>query len=395
MLLSNGFSSIGDYIYLVAINIIILEKTNSLLAVSCIWIIPYISSILTKFWSGSITDRYNKKKMMILANIVNGLILFSMANINSIMIIYILIFLLNISIAILGSVSLPYTTENIPQDQRKRFNSIQGMLTNGSIVIGPAISAFILRFSNGSIAIIVNAITFFASAIFLSFMPKIHKKVINKNKENIKAKLINDWKDIYDFMLRKNLKFTILNLLFIIIVSMGVALDSQEVVFAKKILNLNYSQYSLLFMIAGVGYVCGSAFVIPLLNKVSSNNLLKIGSIFSAIGFIIYSTSTSFIMAMIGFFILGFFQSQFNTGYLTRLQETVPLDILGRIFSSISFFQSIVMITFMILIGLLSNYFGIKYVIIISTFLILIISIVMASVISFSELQDKRLKIKD
>ncbi|PJI10491.1 MULTISPECIES: MFS transporter [Clostridium] len=387
LLLSNGISSIGDYIYLVAINIDILKRTHSALLVSTIWAIPYITSILTKFWSGSVADRCNKKVIMILINILNCAVLILMVAFPNILIIYILMFLLNIGISIYNSISLPYITENISENRRKRFNSIRGMLTNGSVVIGPAVSGIILAISSASTAIIINAISFFISAFLLIFMPK-YKIVIESQKtvhKNILKSLVDDWKKSYTFMIYENFKFAIFNFLAVAIIVIGVALDSQEVVFATRILNLSSSEYSILFMIAGVGYVLGSIIIMAFANKISTNNLLKFGIIFSALGFFIYSISNSLIMAIIGFIILGIFQSMFNTGYISILQEIIPIKIFGRILSSISFFQSILTIISIVCIGALSEYFNIRYVVVASTIMIFIFSTVMFYTITVNQ----------
>lgn len=387
LLLSNGISSIGDYIYLVAINIDILKRTHSALLVSTIWAIPYITSILTKFWSGSVADRCNKKVIMILINILNCVVLILMVTFPNILIIYILMFLLNIGISIYNSISLPYITENISESKRKRFNSIRGMLTNGSVVIGPAVSGIILAISSASTAIIINSLSFFISAFLLIFMPKYKIVVEAKEKvhKNILKSLVDDWKKSYTFMIYENFKFAIFNFLAVIIIVIGVALDSQEVVFATRILNLNSSEYSILFMMAGIGYVLGSIIIMAFANKISTNNLLKFGIMFSSLGFFIYSISNSLIMAIMGFVILGIFQSMFNTGYISILQEIIPIKIFGRIFSSISFFQSILTIVSIVCIGALSEYFNIRYVVVASTIIIFIFSTVMFYTITVNQ----------
>ncbi|NMM63783.1 MFS transporter [Clostridium sp. P21] len=396
ILLSKGLSSLGDYIYLICINIYILKNTNSPILVSSIWVIPYAASILTKFWSGSVLDKSNKKIFMILINVFSGILLIFMVYVKNLAIIYLLIFFLNIGSSIYNSASFPYFTESIPPNKRTRLNSIQGMLNCGSAVIGPAAAGIILKFSTVSTAIIVNSMSFFAAAILLSLMPtyKIKNNNLANKSPNIAKSLAADWKNTYDFMIYKNSKFAILNFLYIIIIVISASLDSQEVVFATKILKLNSSEYSILFAMAGAGYVLGCSLLTILGNKISNKNLLKFGSIFSALGFIMYSFSNSLIIAGTGFLMVGFFQSLCSTGYTTSLQENIPISILSRITSSISFFQSILTIIFMFLIGVLSTYIGIRHVIISSSILIFILSIVMSHIININNINTLENNIK-
>lgn len=54
LLFGIGTSTLGDFIYLVAINVLILKLTGSAAAVAGLWIMGPVASIITKFWSGSV-----------------------------------------------------------------------------------------------------------------------------------------------------------------------------------------------------------------------------------------------------------------------------------------------------------------------------------------------------
>lgn len=60
LLSSIGISSIGDWIYFIALNLIVLNLTESALAVSGLYIVRALSTLFTNFWSGSLIDRFNK-----------------------------------------------------------------------------------------------------------------------------------------------------------------------------------------------------------------------------------------------------------------------------------------------------------------------------------------------
>ncbi len=48
-------------IYIIALNLIVLNITESAIAVSYIYIIRALSTLFTNIWSGSLVDRSNKK----------------------------------------------------------------------------------------------------------------------------------------------------------------------------------------------------------------------------------------------------------------------------------------------------------------------------------------------
>lgn len=64
LLFSIGVSSVGSWIYFIALNLIVLKLTESALAVSGLYIIRALSTLFTNIWSGSLIDRLNKKYLM-------------------------------------------------------------------------------------------------------------------------------------------------------------------------------------------------------------------------------------------------------------------------------------------------------------------------------------------
>ncbi|PGQ46927.1 hypothetical protein COA16_31165, partial [Bacillus thuringiensis] len=150
------------------------------------------------------------------------------------------------------------------------------------------------------------------------------KRLIAKTNKSFSLK--SDWKQVMDYMLGENRFLFSIYILFTSIIVLGVSLDSQEVLFAKEVLGLNTSGYSLLVSIAGVGYVIGSL-IIMISEKVFTNNqlvkrmlstenLIRFGSIASATGFLLYAFSNGFLIAAIGFVILGIGQCLASIGYV-------------------------------------------------------------------------------
>ena len=76
LLLGIGVSNLGAWIYLIALNLIVLDMTGSPLAVSILYILIPIATLCTNFWSGSFIDRLNKKNLMISLDVVRALFIF-------------------------------------------------------------------------------------------------------------------------------------------------------------------------------------------------------------------------------------------------------------------------------------------------------------------------------
>lgn len=164
LLLGVGISTLGDFIYLIAINIMVIKLTGSPAAVAGLWIMGPIASILTKFWSGSLVDRMNKRSLMIITDIFRAIVVIVIPFLTSIWLIYVCLFFLSVARAFFEPTSMTYITSLIPQEKRKQFNSFRSLITSGAFLVGPAIAGVLLIFSSVQTAIWINAISFLVSA---------------------------------------------------------------------------------------------------------------------------------------------------------------------------------------------------------------------------------------
>lgn len=380
-----GISGLGDFIYLVAINLLVLQMTGSAAAVAGLWIVGPITSILINGWSGSIIDRSNKRKIMIMTDILRAIAVALIPLLSSIWSIYALLFVISIAKSFFNPTSTTYITALIPKEQRKTFNSIHSLVSSGAFIVGPAIAGILFMVGSVEIAIYCNAISFIISAIVIAFLPNIDVSKSQDTKRLKLKNLVEDWKVVINFSKKETFVMVIYSsfLLFTIIT---LALDSQEVVFAQRVIGLSEIEYSLLISITGIGYTTGALVVVFVSRFLSIRHLIGVGLLMLAIGYFIYSISSTFLMATIGFVILGFFNAFSNTGFSTFYQNNIPLDIMGRVTSIVSVLQSSVSVIFLLFIGILGDLLPLRYTIVTLT----IISVLLAVVVYMLVLQSKQ-----
>ena len=59
-----GISNVGGWIYLIALNLIVLDEWGSPLAVVILYVLKPVAALLTNGWAGSLIDRVNKRNLM-------------------------------------------------------------------------------------------------------------------------------------------------------------------------------------------------------------------------------------------------------------------------------------------------------------------------------------------
>lgn len=160
LLSSIGIASIGDFIYLVAINIIVYQLTGSAAAVAGLWIIGPLTNIVTKFWTGSFIDYRSKRRVMILTYIIRAVFICLIPFAPNMVVIYGILVVLSVAKAFFNPSSMTYVAMLIPKEKRKRFNSMRSFTTSGAVIIGPAIGGSLILLTFVQTTLLLNALFF-------------------------------------------------------------------------------------------------------------------------------------------------------------------------------------------------------------------------------------------
>lgn len=369
-----GISNLGNWLYLIAINLAILDSTESAAAVAGLYIIRPIAVLLTNTWSGSIIDRVNKRRLMIIVDVIRGAFVFMIPFLSSLWAIYMVMFFINLAAAFFGPSSSVYITKLVPSENRKRFNSIMSMTNSGAFLLGPAIAGVLIMKFSTDICILINAISFFVCAFFIYLLPNVDETTAKVRGVKKWKTLQNDWRVVIHFT--KTAKYFItVYLLFQAATLIGFALDPQEVTFVKKNLELTDQDYGLIVSITGGGALVGATLAAMVTKKVSLRLFIGAGMLLTTLGYLGFYASFNFITATIAFVFLGFFMTFANTGYTTFFQINVPVEIMGRFGSVADMVQGIIQISLTLIIGFFSELFSLQLVCILFSTLSVLLAI--------------------
>ncbi|HGO9419356.1 MFS transporter [Bacillus cereus] len=373
-----GIANLGAWIYLIALNVLVYNMGGSALAVAALYVIKPLATLFTNAWSGSMIDRLNKRKLMIHLDIYRALFIAILPLLPSIWIVYVFVFFISMASAIYEPTAMTYMTKLIPVEQRQRFNSLRSLIGSGAFLIGPAIAGVLLIASTPEIAIYINAIAFLLSGFITLLLPNLDKKEASDTTSNTLSLTVlkKDWNTVINFS-RKHVYVVCVYFLFQSMFVLATATDSLELSFAKEVLLLTDSEYGFLVSIAGAGIILGAITNTILSKKLAPSFLIGIGSLFIAIGYLIYAFSNVFLIAAIGFFILSFSMAYANTGFYTFYQNNIPVHMMGRIGSIYGLVIAIVTIFVTILSGVATQFISIQLVVIVGSLIMLFITIVL------------------
>lgn len=358
-----GISNLGDFIYIVAINLMVLNMTQSPAAVAGLWIISPIASVCTKFWSGSLIDRYDQRQLMIGADMLRALLVAMLPLMSSLWMMYAVMFLISMSSSIFVPSSQVYITRLVPAERRKRFNSLQALISSGAFITGPAVAGVMLIYLSPAAAIYANAASFAASALILMFLPKlgIGEQNIGTGSRLTPQMIAQDWRAVLSFS-RKSGYVVSIYTLFQIILVVGMSLDAQEVVFIRQVMNLPESQYGALMSVTGIGYLAGSMLVWLFAKHLPIRHMMGGGVLLVALGYFLFARSFSFELAAVAFILLGLCSALANTGLITFYQNNIPVDLMGRMSSVLGLVLSLLQVASILIAGVIAEQLSLRMV---------------------------------
>lgn len=355
LITSMFFASIGEWIYFIALNIRVLDLTDSAFAVSGLYLIMPIAMLLTNSWTGSVVDRINIKRLLFVLSSIRAVFVICIVFLTDLWLIYSLSLLLQMAASIHHITEMVYITRLIPKEEQQQFNGWRSLAQSSGFVIGPSIAGGLFIIGSVETAIAVNGIILLFLAIIYTLLPTT--KAIETNKCISFNTFVEDWQITITFALKHRYVAVIflINSLFIVIIT---SIDSLEAAFSMQILQLSEASYGVLVTVAGIGFIMGSLVNIKWI--LLPSKAMKYGMLFSACGYVLFSFSTSWSMAAIGFFLISGSLPFVNVGFMTFIQRNLKEELLGRFLSIFSLAEALGVISLTVIFGYLTNSVSIR-----------------------------------
>lgn len=345
IMLATLITNIGNGMHTIAVSKLVYDKTNSAMAFGGVIILQYAVMFLVQFLSGSVVDRNNPKKVSIICDIVRGFLVLSsglMVLFTNVGLIYLFFALIMVNIATPFFSSANFTL--IPalvkdKSQLLKINSIVTTLFQAGQLLGSALAAAIIYFFNPSIALIVDGITFFLSAMFVSFVRIVNIEVKKDVNKNAGINLINDWKEII-FVMNKEKSFAAH-----LFMASGdyVSINFFNVMLVPMV-TLWYKNNSFYISIYDGGFAIGamlvSTFVVSLSKKIGINNSAFIGFLVQGILFMLLILNRNPLVTFIMMIVFGVFNAFSGAIFNSNLQQRCEGPIKGRVNSIKNFIVS-------------------------------------------------------
>jgi MFS family permease len=322
--LSESLSLIGDRLIMVALVTMVYDRTGSAGAVGLLMLLKALPALVLGSLAGTVVDRWNRKWIMVIANLLQGLLVFCLPLSPGIE----LVFIIYLAMSIVSQFFVPARSATIPDlvppEALLTANSLFAISIVAAMAIGPAIGTWITEKFSLDAAFYTDAATFLIPAIAVAFLniPHLHRATN-------KASLVSD--------LRAGLVFarsqpdvlaalTTISAAFLVIGTLSVA----GVVITHEILDVESSKFGVMMSTLGLGMFFGAIVSGWLGRRFTYVKLGVAGLILMALGLTALPWSSNLTMACLFAATIGLGMIIVQVNGQTLLQTIAP-EMRGRL----------------------------------------------------------------
>ena len=333
-------STIGEALTDLAAAILIFRITGSAFAVGAVLMVTAIPTLIFGLFAGVIVDRYDKKRILLLANLIRGFIvlgiplaytsLFDPDNPTPfVAALYGLIFVSASVRQFFDPAWEAVLPEIASEEELTQANSFLAVSSFGSTAVGFAAAGF-LAASDILLPFYIDALTYFAA--FALLIPVIVPKSPPSEPTSV-AVVVDNLKSGASYLWNT----PILRSIFIVGAPVFLSFGLWNVLLLPmsiRVLDATEFEYGLQEGLTSVGFVVGSFFMARYGDRLTEGSWLVTGTILMGVFGVLYGLAPDINVAIVMVFVTGFLNAPQSIARRLLLQRHIPREMRGRVFSA-------------------------------------------------------------
>jgi len=332
--LGQTLSRLGDFVYEIALSWWILEKTGSAELMGLMWVFVITPSVLLLLLGGAVVDRFPRVRLMLISDLGRALavlIVAVLASLDQLQLwhIYVTSFFFGMVDAFFTPAYNAMIPQIIPEQDLPSANALTSISANLGRIIGPALGAGIVAWLGTSSAFMINGASFLVSAGFL--IPLIFANIPSpKPSEN---HILADIRAGFAFVTSTPwLWISILIFSLINVTLIGPYVVAMPFL-VSDFMKADVQRLGLILSIFPVGYVIGSLWLGRYHKLPRRGVLMNLTLALAAIMLGLYGLHLPLWVLILAALINGIALQGGALAWTHLLQEKVPNEQLGRVFS--------------------------------------------------------------
>jgi MFS family permease len=343
-------STVGTALTDLAAGILVFRVTGSALSVGLMFMAVSIPTLFIGLIAGVFVDRYDRRKIMVIADVARAAIVASIPFLIGINLAF-----LYIAVALVSAISQFFNPANdalLPEvasdEELAAANSWIMISSFGSTSIGFALSGLLAAAFDINWAFWLDALTFLFSASCIMFVRV--GKVDVEGSTSVKVVIENLKEGVATLV-----GTPILRSLFLVSAPVYLSFGLWNVLllpFALNVLKAGEFGYGIQEGVTSVGFVVGSLLMAKWAERFREGSWIVIATIGMGISGIFYGLTTSVILAIALVTVSGFFNAPASISKRLILQRSTPRELRGRVFSAFAVARDVVFLIGISLAGL-------------------------------------------
>lgn len=326
---ARSVSFLGDSLGLVALLLYVEGATGAALAVALLLLAGDFTPGLFGAFAGAIGDRFDLKRVMVSCDLVQGALVVVMAVVlPPLPVLLVLVAVRSITAQVFQASSRSAVPALVKDEELEAANSALGAGTNGLEAVGPLIAAALFLVTDVRGILLIDAATFFVSAVLLSRLPKMPKAELSGHS------LVKDARDGLGYIWRTK-AIRVIGLGFFAVVAFSGVDDVAMVFLGKDELHGSDSAAAILYAGVGIGLVTGFALLAKYATRFSMPALMVTGFAVSSVGNLFTGLAWAIWAALALQVIRGLGIAGVDVGINTHLQRVVPAHLRSRVFGNL------------------------------------------------------------
>ena len=327
---SSWSSNLGDGIVLAAGPLLVASRTDDAFLVALAALLQWLPPLLFGLWAGALTDRLDRRRLVIVVDSVRALVLLLLAaavamDVAAIWLVLVAMFLLGTAETFADNASSTLVPMLVRRDDLALAQSrIQAGFVTVNQLVGPPLGAFL--FAAG------QAWPFAADAVLVAAGAALVSRILlpphrtEKPDTHLRHEIAEGVRWVRHHAAVRTLVLTI----FIFNVTFGAAW-SVLVLYARERLGLGAVGFGLITTVMAVGGLAGTATYGWITRRVSLADLMRIGLVVETLTHLALALTTTAWFALAVFFVFGAHAFVWGTTSVTIRQRAVPTALQGRV----------------------------------------------------------------
>ena len=351
---SQLISSIGSALTTLASSILVYRLTGSTLSVGLMLIATAGPTILVGLLAGVFVDRYNRKRIMLGADLLRACLMFSIPFLVSqnILWLYVIVALSSCITQFFDSAHASVLPETASDEDLAAANALMAVSYVGATIFGFTAAGLIVSKISVDWAFYIDGISFLFSAVLifvanLPALPVVESTSVRAIVDNLKAGLHTVG------------EIPVLRSLFLIAVPIFLLFGFQNTLFlpfAIKVLGGTEFHFGLQQAAEAIGIALGSFMMARVADRIREGQWLAISYILMGVTSVAYSFATTMAMAILFQGLTGFVNAPSYIARQLIIQRSTPRERRGRVNSAFFVVRDSMFVVGMALAGLADLY---------------------------------------